>query len=257
MPLLETLNGRRDEELLSPLKMMISSGAAMSKESRVGLEGHSPDLIIVDTLGSTEASGFAIATAEPGVFELLPGNRVLDDQLHDLEPGSEVIGMVYAGGPQPIGYYKSPEKSAETFVEVDGQRYVKTGDRCTLRADGKLVLLGRDSTVVNTGGEKVYTVEVERALTDYPAITDAIVIGLPHPRFGKMVAAVVEGPGLNHKNLDIAAVQAHVAAQLADYKVPRKIFVAPSLHRAANGKPDYQFVTHYAEQSLAAEQADT
>jgi acyl-CoA synthetase (AMP-forming)/AMP-acid ligase II len=255
MPLLETLDRRRDENLLAPLQMMVSSGAAMSKESRAGLEGHRPELIIVDTLGSTEASGFAIATSEPGVFDLLPSTRVLDDDLQDLVPGSGVIGMAYAGGPQPIGYYKSPEKSAETFVEVDGERYVKTGDRCTLRADGKLVLLGRDSTVVNTGGEKVYTVEVERALTDYPTITDAIVIGLPHPRFGKMVVAVVEGPGLSSDNLDVQVVQAHIAAQLADYKVPRKIFVAPSLQRTANGKPDYKFVTQYAEQSLAAEQA--
>ena len=77
-----------------------------------------------------------------------------------------------------MGYYKEPEKSAETFVEIDGQRYVQTGDRCRVREDGKLVLLGRDSTVINTGGEKVYTVEVERVLVDHPSISDALVVGL-------------------------------------------------------------------------------
>ncbi|MCP5130776.1 MAG: hypothetical protein H6985_14485 [Pseudomonadales bacterium] len=122
-----------------------------------------------------------------------------------------------------------------------------TGDRCTLRADGNLVLSGRDSTVINAGGEKVYTVEVERVLVEHPAVSDALVVGLPHPRFGKMVVAVVEGPGLTADNLEADVIAAHAARHLADYKVPRKIFAIDSLQRAPNGKPDYAFVTAYAQ----------
>ena len=114
-----------------------------------------------------------------------PTTRVLDEQLEDVAPGSDTIGIAYCGGYMTIGYYNEPEKTAETFVNIQGKRYVMTGDRCTVREDGMLVLLGRDSTVVNTGGEKVYTVEVERVLIDHPAICDALVVGLPHPRFGK------------------------------------------------------------------------
>lgn len=249
-PLVDALDRRADENTLASLKMMVSSGASLSPEIRDGLLRHNPDLVLFDTLGSTEASGYALSTPEAGVFMLLPATRVLDDELCDVVPGSDTIGMAYSGGYQPIGYYNSPEKTAETFVEIDGQRYVKTGDRCTLREDGKLVLLGRDSTVVNTGGEKVYTVEVERVLVDHPAVTDALVIGLPHPRFGKMVVAVVEGPGLDAQKLDVDSIQAHTAAQLADYKVPRKIFAIESLQRAPNGKPDYAFITDYAERCL-------
>ncbi len=243
---LEALERRPGEQLLASLETLVSSGASVSTETREGLLRHQPDMILLDTLGSTESSGYALSTPEAGVFAPLPGTRVLDENLQDVEPGSDTIAMVYGGGYQPIGYYKSPEKSAETFVEIEGQRYVMTGDRCTVRADGNLVLLGRDSTVVNTGGEKVYTVEVERVLVDFPAITDALVVGLPHPRFGKMVVSVVQGPGLNGNNLDVAAIKAHAAQHLADYKIPREIYAIDSLQRAPNGKPDYSFVTDYA-----------
>ncbi len=249
-PLLEALDRRADETALVGLEALVSSGASLGSTTRAGLLRHKPDLVLLDTLGSSESSGYAMATAEAGVFVPLPGTRVLDDDLRDLVPGSDTVGMVYWGGYQPVAYYKSAEKSAETFVQIEGRRYVMTGDRCTLREDGKLVLLGRDSTVINTGGEKVYTVEVERVLVDYPAISDALVIGLPHPRFGKMVVAVVEGPGLTGENLDVAAIQAHAASHLADFKVPKKIYAIDSLQRAPNGKPDYAFVTGYALASL-------
>lgn len=245
-PLLEVLERRADEQLLGSLVTLVSSGASVSTETREGLLRHQPDLILFDTLGSTESSGYALSTPEAGIFAPLPGTRVLDENLQDVEPGSDTIAMVYGAGYLPIGYYKSPEKSAETFVEIDGQRYVMTGDRCTVRADGNLVLLGRDSTVINTGGEKVYTVEVERVLVDFPAIIDALVVGLPHARFGKMVVAVVQGPGLDADNLDVTAIKAHAAQHLADYKIPREIYAINSLQRAPNGKPDYGFVIDYA-----------
>ncbi len=252
LPLAEALGRRADENLLGSLKALVSSGAALGVESREALLAANPDLMVVDTLGSSEGAGYGLSTPEPGVFIPMPTTRILDEDLQPLEPGSDTIGMAYSGGHLPIGYYNEPEKSAETFVTIDGTRYVRTGDRCRLREDGMLVLLGRDSTVINTGGEKVFTVEVEVAITTFPGITDALVVGLPHPRFGKQVVAVVEGPGLSQENLDLAALREHLAAQLADYKLPRQVFVIESLQRAPNGKPDYGFVTAYAEQQLAA-----
>lgn len=175
----------------------------------------------------------------------------MDEEFNAVVPGSDTIGMAYSAGYQPIGYYKEPEKSAETFVTVRGERLIRTGDRCRVRADGMLVLLGRDSTVINTGGEKVYTVEVEVAITSFPAINDALVVGLPHPRFGKQVVAVVEGSDLTPENLDEPTLREHLAGQLADYKIPRHFLVIESLKRAPNGKPDYDFVTAYAKKTLA------
>ena len=248
MPLIESLDRRESEGLLNSVFLFVSTGASLSQDSVAGLKRHNPNLMLMDTLGSSEASGFAVSTDEAGVFNPMPTTSVYDDQMQLVEPGSDTIGLAYAGGYVPMGYYNQPEKSAETFVEIDGTRYVMTGDRCTVHQDGMLVLLGRDSTVVNTGGEKVYTVEVERALLEHPAISDALVVGLPHPRFGKMVVAVVEGPMLNNGSIDVEDIQQHTRALLADYKVPRQIFAIDSLQRADNGKANYGFVTGYAEE---------
>ncbi len=251
LPLVEVLDQRPEEALLASLKMMVSSGASLSNACRDGLLRHQPELVVFDSLGSTETSGYAVCTPESGVFQPQPTTRVLDDALQPVEPGSDTIGMVYAGGYLPQGYYNAPEQTAETFVTIDGERLVRTGDRCTVRADGMLLLLGRDSTVVNTGGEKVYTVEVERVLLEHPEVDDVVVVGLPHPRFGKQVTAVIQVAG--QAALDTEALQAYAREKLADYKVPRKIYTIDSLCRAANGKPDYPFVMSYAESRLSEE----
>ena len=110
--------------------------------------------------------------------------------------------------------------------------------------------ISRDSTVINTAGEKVYTVEVERVLVDHPSIIDAIVVGVPHPRFGKMVVAVVEVADLQCDHAESEAIKAFARQKLADYKVPKYIFAIDSLQRAANGKADYPFVEDYAARQL-------
>lgn len=247
MPLLEALDQRAEEGLLDSIAMIMSSGTALSEDSRQRLLQYQPAMMLIDALGSSETSGYAMSTGEPGVFQPGRALRVLDDDMRDVEPGSESTGIVYAPGYLPIGYYNAPEETAKTFVTIEGVRYVRTGDRCTVRADGMLVLMGRDSTVVNTGGEKVYTVEVERVLLQHPDISDAIVVGLPHPRFGKQVVAVIEGQRLENSSIDVEAMRSFVAERLADYKVPRQIFVIESLNRAPNGKPDYPFVLDYAQ----------
>ena len=252
LPFLDAIESRDDQCFASILAVM-SSGAILSDESRRRFKAQREGMILLDTLGSSEASGFAMTTEQAGVFMPMPTTIVLDENMQKVEPGSDTIGMVYAGGPCPVGYYNEPEKTAETFVVVGDKRYVKTGDRCTLRADGMLELLGRDSSVINTGGEKVFTIEVEQELLRHEAIADALVVGLPHTRFGKMVVAVVEGPGLDNSSLDAAAIQEHLRKTLADYKVPRKIYAIESLQRFTNGKVDYAFVTDYAASCLAGE----
>ncbi len=252
LPLLAAIENR-DDNCFASIAAVMSSGAILSDESRARFKAQRETMILLDTLGSSEASGFAMTTEQAGIFMPMPTTIVLDENMARVEPGSDVIGMVYAGGYSPIGYYNEPEKSAETFVVVDNQRYVKTGDRCTLRSDGMLELLGRDSSVINTGGEKVFTIEVEQQLLRHESIADALVVGLPHPRFGKMVVAVVEGPQLSNSTIDVEAIQASLRQSLADYKVPRKIYAIESLQRFANGKVDYAFVTDYAADCFSKE----
>ncbi len=128
---------------------------------------------------------------------------------------------------------------------VDGIRYSIPGDFATVEADGSITLLGRGSVCINTGGEKVFPEEVEEALKTFPGIDDAIAVGIPDERFGQAVTAVVAsrlGDAFDEK-----ALIDHVKASLAHYKAPKRVFIVPTLERAANGKVDYKRWTTHAE----------
>jgi fatty-acyl-CoA synthase len=134
------------------------------------------------------------------------------------------------------GYEGDPEKTARSFRDLDGVRYTMPGDLATMEADGRLRLLGRGSSVVNTGGEKVFTDEVELVLRTHPAVRDAVVLGVPDARWGNVVAAVVSlerGAAVDPDELG-----AFVGSRLAGYKKPRRIVVVPEVQRLNTGKAD-------------------
>ncbi len=120
----------------------------------------------------------------------------------------------------------------------------------TVDADGVVTVLGRGSQCINTGGEKVYPEEVEQALKAHPDVYDALVAGVPDPRWGHQVAAVVQlRPGAPRPSL--AAIQDHCRTRLAGYKVPRRLVITDAVQRSPSGKADYR----WAREVAAAEQA--
>ena len=135
-------------------------------------------------------------------------------------------------------------KTAETFVEVDGTRYVIPGDLALLEADGSVTLLGRGSQSINSGGEKIFPEEVEAAVKSHPAVYDAVVVGVPDERWGQRVAAVVQPrPGMT---ADLESVQAHCRTRIAGYKVPRELHVVELMQRSPSGKADYPWAKRVA-----------
>jgi acyl-CoA synthetase (AMP-forming)/AMP-acid ligase II len=168
----------------------------------------------------------------------------------DVVPGSGEQGRVAMRGRVPMGYYKDPVKSAETFVTIDGERYSMPGDWATVETDDTVRLLGRGSQCINTGGEKVFPEEVEEAVKLHPAVVDAAVVGVPDERFGQAITAVVELGGTTTLTLD--ELRDHVKARLAAYKAPRHLVVVESVGRAANGKLDYRALTALAEDRTSA-----
>ncbi|MDQ1373531.1 MAG: 3-oxocholest-4-en-26-oate---CoA ligase, partial [Actinomycetota bacterium] len=140
-------------------------------------------------------------------------------------------------GRLPLSYYKDPEKTAATFVEIEGRRWSFAGDLGTVEADGTVTLLGRGSACVNTGGEKVYPEEVEDVLKAHPAVFDALVVGVPDDRWGERVAAVVQTR--TGDDLSLEELQEHCRTKLAGYKVPRQVHVVERTPRQPSGKPDY------------------
>ena len=181
-------------------------------------------------------------------FRLGPDTKVLTDASREVQPGSGERGRVALRGRTPIGYYKDPDKSAGTFVMLDGVRWSIPGDWAEVEADGTLKLYGRGSQCINTGGEKVYPEEVEEALKLHPSVDDAAVVGVPDDRFGEAITALVQlHPGAT---LDEAALVAHVKEHHAAYKAPKRVLPIASVGRAANGKLDYRVLREEALRRL-------
>src|SRR3990172_7766013 len=109
-----------------------------------------------------------------------------------LAPGADESGWLARRGHVPLGYFKDAEKTARTFPVIDGVRYAVPGDHAKLAADGTIIVLGRGSVSINSGGEKIYPEEVEQALKHHPSVYDAVVVGTPSERFGQQVTAVVQ-----------------------------------------------------------------
>jgi len=257
-PILAALDAEPDRWDICSLRVVLSSGVMWSQATKDGLLRHNPRMLLVDSLGSSEAVGMAssvstggdrASTAKTATFTLGPSTKVIADDGTEVRPGEDRIGKVAIQGRTPIGYHKDPEKSAATFVRIGDATYSMPGDYARVEADGTLVLLGRGSVCINTGGEKVFPEEVEEALKTHPGVHDAVVVGLPDERFGQAITAVVEpaaGAAPTEDEL-IAAVKAHHAA----YKAPKRVVFVDSLARAANGKVDYKRWTAHAADALA------
>ena len=164
---------------------------------------------------------------------------VLDDDDRPVTPGSGQVGRIVTGGRLPLGYHNDPEKTAATFLTVDGERYLITGDLATVAEDGTVELLGRGSTSINTGGEKVHPEEVEGVLHAHPAIADVLVVGVPDERWGSAVTAVVQPAAGAVPTLDDVA--AHCRPHLAGYKVPKHLVLVDQVVRSPAGKADYRW----------------
>ena len=252
-PILRALDAEPGRWDISSLRVIVSSGVIWSAQTKAGLLRHNERLIMVDSLGSSEAIGMASSTvtsddaAQTATFKIGPNTRVVTEDGRDVAWGSGELGRVAMRGYTPIGYYKDPEKSAATFQVIDGVRYSIPGDFASVDADGTVRLLGRGSQCINTGGEKVYPEEVEEVLKLHPTVADAAVVGVPDERFGEAITALVE-PHAGDV-IDDAVLIAHVKERLAGYKAPKRIVTVDTVGRAANGKLDYRALKARAAQT--------
>ena len=253
-PMLQALNERPGAYDLSALVMIVSSGVMWSPEVKRGLLEHHSGLVLVDAFGSSEAIGFgtSVTTARgesrSARFQIGESCKVFSEDGREIQPGSDEPGYVARAGPIPIGYYKDPEKSAQTFRTIDGVRYSMPGDWCKVEKDGTLTLLGRGSVCINSAGEKIYPEEVEEALKTHPDVEDAVVVGVPDDRWGQSVTGVVELRA--GAVFDAEALRRHVGLELAGFKVPKRVLDVDSIGRAVNGKADYVGIRDLAMQRL-------
>ncbi|HRP27543.1 MAG TPA: malonyl-CoA synthase [Burkholderiaceae bacterium] len=172
-----------------------------------------------------ERRGGTVGFALPGV-----GLRVCDEQGRPVRSGE--IGGIQVKGPNVFkGYWRRPEKTAEEFTP---DLWFKTGDVGQVDADGYVTIVGRSKDLIISGGYNVYPAEIEGFLNEMPGVAESAVIGVPHPDFGEaVVAVVVARPGATPEADPLIEA---LKAKIANFKVPKRIFVAAELPRNAMGK---------------------
>lgn len=240
---------------LSSLQVMGTGGAATSEHLKEAILDRVPHLTIMDGYGASETGGMAFGPHSkrgrtPGFVPSAGATVVSDDLARVLEPGSDEIGWIARRGRVPLGYLNDREKTEATFPIIDGERLAVPGDRGQRLADGSIRLLGRDSMVVNTGGEKVFVEEVEAVLGTHPDVADVLVVGRPSDRFGQEVVAVVEPR--DGATLDPAELREFAAASIARFKAPRAVAVCEAVHRHPSGKADYRWAREAALDAVDA-----
>ena len=243
----------------SSLFAISSSAAIFSPPVKKRWMAAFPNAVFTDSVGASE-TGFqgmglqdkdAISSDGP-VVGLGPSSVVIDDDNRILDVTKDIghVGRLGRGGSVPVGYYKDPEKSARTFLEIDGARYSVPGDFARIETDGRVTLLGRGSNCINTGGEKVFPEEVEMAIKGHPGVYDVLVVGIPDERYGQSVTAVVqprEGADVGLEDL-----RSYLRAHLSGYKLPRAITLVEEIPRNATGKAQYPRAKELALASFAA-----
>jgi len=256
-PLAEAVLAEPDRWDCSELIGLGNGGAMLSSAVKSQLAMAFPSAVLNDSYGASEtgAAGSEVgASTERDRPRFSTDGRtwVLDpDTLEPLEPGSGVEGLFARKGHIPLGYWKDPAKTAATFrTDAHGVRWVVPGDWATIDAEGRIVLFGRGSGCINSGGEKIFPEEVEAAVRAHDDVFDAVVVGVPDDRFGQKVVALVQlRAGAPELTLD--ALQEHCRTKIAGYKVPRELLVGEA-PRTNTGKPDYATALQIAQRRLGS-----
>lgn len=256
IPMAEEL-ARKDYNISSLFGIM-SSGVRWSPwVKKKFLEKH-PGLLLLDEYGSTETSA-AYTQVSSSVDEEIPQlrikiakqgintTRVIDPETkEDTKPGQR--GELIFGGFNSLGYWKDQARTARCYRVINGRRWFFVGDEGTVDEEGYFHFIGRGSSIINTGGEKVYAEEVEDILMKNPSVRDVGVTGVPDPRWGEAVTAVIQLKA--DANTSSHEIIEWCRSQMAGYKKPKKVIFVDKLPRAVSGKLERKELKKIAEKNV-------
>jgi len=245
---------------LSCLFVIASSASVFSSSIKDTMITLLPNLFIIDAVGSSEtgATGVNIHTKNGKLKDSGGGPKfnkpdfsaILNLETQQIIPQSdtETIGYLARKGHVPIAYYKDPEKSKKTFIDVEGERFSVPGDMAKYESDGQITLLGRGSVSINSGGEKIFPEEVEMALKAHPNVFDCLVVGVKDEIWGQKVVAVIQRR--DSSELTLEDLKETSAKYIASYKMPKALIFSDLIERAPSGKPNYQWAQEFANKTL-------
>ena len=243
---------------LSSLISITNGGAPMSPTVRDRIRAALPHVLLIDAVGSSESGQQmnTIAGDDSGtspVFNPQSDTAVVAvDFSRVLSPG-DGEGWLARRDLIPLGYLGDEAKTARTFPTIDGVRWSVPGDKAVALEDGRIELLGRDSVTINSGGEKIFAEEVERAIAAHPHVYDVVVAGRPSERWGSEVVAVVQlVDGASVTDAELVEV---CERTIARYKIPKAFVRTQKVVRSPAGKADYRWAKSVAE-AAASEAAD-
>lgn len=226
------------------LKNIISSGATIADANKQRLAELLPHVGLKNVVGSSE-SGPQAEESDTDDFAPRPGAAILsEDRTRLIDTSEGQVGWLASSGHIPLGYLNDPVKTSATFPVINGVRYSIPGDRVEAVGNGRFRFMGRDSMMINTGGEKVFAEEVEEALKAHPAVEDVLVVGRPSERWGNEIVAVVAF-GANH--VPFEELSSVAASRIARYKLPKIFVTADKIRRSPAGKGDYRWAKSVAE----------
>lgn len=242
-PLVEEIE--RGDYDLSGLAAVNNGSAPLTPGVRARLLEALPHIVVMDAAGASE-TGLQMSSmslkgmeADTATFTPVAATTVVDDLFaRVLEPG-EGGGWLAQRGRVPLGYLGDADKTARTFPVIDGARFAIPGDRARYLEDGRIELLGRDGVTINSGGEKIFVEEVERALAGHPDVRDVVVVGRPSERWGSEAVAVVQlAEGSTATDADLLE---EAGRHVARYKIPKAVIRVPVVERSPSGKADYRW----------------
>jgi fatty-acyl-CoA synthase len=249
-PLIEELE--RGHYDISSLAVLGNGGAPLNPVLKQRLLDSYPNLIVSDAMGASETGAQAthLSTKDAvstGKFSPGPGAVVVDESLTRLlEPGDDSIGWLAQQGHVPLGYLHDEAKTKRTFPVIDGLRYAVPGDRAIWLADGTIELLGRDAVTINSGGEKIFAEEVEKAIGAHAGVRDVVCVGRPSERWGQEVVALV---ALSDDTVTDVELAETASAYVARYKLPKAWIFLPEIRRSPTGKADYRWAAQTAREA--------
>jgi len=252
-PLIDEIEGGNYD--LSGLVTISNGGAPLSPTVRSRILAALPHLLLLDAVGASESgaqmSAYTTSGAEtqPATFTPQPDTAVVSEDLTRVLGPGEGGGWLARRDLIPLGYLGDAEKTARTFPTVDGVRWSVPGDRANVLPDGRIQLLGRDSVTINSGGEKIFVEEVERAIAAHPAVYDVVVVGRPSERWGSEVVAIVQfAEGASASDDELVEV---CERSIARYKIPKAFIRSPEIVRSPAGKADYRWAKQIATEAVS------